>query len=55
MSRREPTRPNRSAAEPRYTEAVDLLKEIFVCVSIPIVAFSFAYITLDTVVRLFLE
>ena len=30
------------------------MKEVFVCVSIPVVAFAFAYITLDTFARLFL-
>ena len=43
MNHREPRRAN-----------LDLLKEVFVCVSIPLVAFALAYITLDTMVHLFL-
>jgi len=40
--------------EESRTEAIDLLKEAFVCVSIPVVAFALAYITLGTFARLFL-
>ena len=35
-------------------ENMNLLKDGFVCVSIPIVAFALAYLTLTTFVRLFL-
>jgi hypothetical protein len=39
----------------RDTEAMDLVKEAFVCVSIPIAAFAIAYLALDTIVHLFLR
>lgn len=47
-------RSNRARTKTRDTEAIDLMKNAFVCVSIPIAAFAIAYITLDTFVRLFL-
>jgi hypothetical protein len=36
------------------TDAIDLLKDAFVCVSIPVVTFAIAYIALDIFARLFL-
>ncbi len=54
MIHREPPRRNRVRTGKRDTEAIDLLKEVFVCVTIPLVAFALAYITLDTFARLFL-
>ena len=35
-------------------ELADFLKEAFVCVSIPVAVFMFTYITLHTVIRIFL-
>jgi hypothetical protein len=54
MIHREPPGRNRVRQEKSRTEAIDLLKDVFVCVSIPVVAFALAYITLDTFARLFL-
>ena len=54
MNHREPPRRNRVRREESRTETIDLMKEVFVCISIPVVAFALAYITLDTFVRLFL-
>ena len=54
MSHRELPRQNRIRKEKSRTETIDLLKDAFVCVSIPVVAFAITYITLDTFVRLFL-
>ena len=54
MIHRELPRRNSILKEKSHAEAIDLLKEVFVCVSIPVVAFALAYITLDTFVRLFL-
>ena len=54
MSHRELPRRTRIRKETSRAEAIDLMKEVFVCVSIPVVAFALAYITLDTFVRLFL-
>lgn len=54
MIHREPPRRNRVRKDESRAEAIDLLKEVFVCISIPVVAFALAYITLDTFVRLFL-
>ena len=44
---------NRARHERSRTEAIDLLKDAFVCVTIPVVAFALAYIALDTFARLF--
>lgn len=52
MSRLENTRAVGVPA--RETEWVGLLKEAFVCVSIPLAAFAFAYMTLHVIIRLFL-
>ncbi len=54
MNHRGPPRPNRVRKQESNTEAIDLLKEVFVCISIPVVVFALAYITLDTFVSLFL-
>jgi|GEM_PF-3337529 len=54
MIHREPPWPNGVRTRKKDTEAIDLLKEVFVCVSVPVVAFALAYITLDTFARLFL-
>jgi hypothetical protein len=54
MNQSKPRGANRVPGKRRDTEVLDLLKEVFVCVSIPVVAFSFVYITLDTILRLFL-
>ena len=54
MIHREPLRRNRVHRRKSQEETIDLLKEVFVCVSIPVVAFALAYITLDTFARLFL-
>jgi hypothetical protein len=54
MIHREPPRRDRAGEEEGRAETVDLLKEVFVCISIPVVAFALAYITLDTFARLFL-
>jgi len=54
MIHREPPRRNRVRNEKSREEAIDLLKDAFVCVSIPVLAFAIAYVTLDTFVRLFL-
>jgi hypothetical protein len=54
MNLRELARPNRVHRRKSHTEAIDLLKDAFVCISIPVVAFAIAYITLDTFVRMFL-
>ena len=54
MSHRELPRRNRIRKEKSREEAIDLMKEVFVCVSIPVVAFAITYITLNTFVRLFL-
>lgn len=54
MIYREPPRRNRAGKEESRAETIDLLKEVFVCISIPVVAFALAYITLDTFARLFL-
>ena len=54
MNHRKRTSPERAHRKKRDAEAIDLLKEVFVCVSIPIVAFAFAYMTLETFLRLFL-
>jgi hypothetical protein len=54
MIHREPPRRNRVRKDESRAEAIDLLKDAFVCITIPVVAFAFAYITLDTFVRLFL-
>jgi len=54
MIHREPPRRNRVQQEKSRTETIDLLKDAFVCVSIPVVAFAITYITLNTFVRLFL-
>ncbi|MGW8322506.1 MAG: hypothetical protein ACWGSD_13225 [Thermodesulfobacteriota bacterium] len=54
MNHREPPWRNRVRNEKNHAEAIDLLKEVFVCVTIPVVAFAIAYITLTTFVRLFL-
>jgi len=54
MIHREPSRRDRVGKEESRAETIDLFKEVFVCISIPIVAFALAYITLDTFARLFL-
>ena len=55
MDLREPSRTNRTLARTRRdSEVTDLFKEVFVRVSIPFAAFAFAYMTLHTVIRLFL-
>jgi hypothetical protein len=55
MDRMEPSRTNRTLARTRRdSEAADFFKEVFVCVSIPVAAFAFAYMTLHSVIRLFL-
>ena len=54
MTHRELPGRNRIRKEKSHAEAIDLMKEVFVCISIPVVAFALAYITLDTFVRLFL-
>ena len=54
MNHREPPRRNRVREEKNRTEAVDRLKDAFVCITIPVVAFAIAYLILDTFVRLFL-
>jgi hypothetical protein len=54
MIHREPPGWNRTRKQRSRAESIDLLKDAFVCVSIPVVAFAIAYITLDTFVRLFL-
>jgi len=40
--------------ETNERELADFLKEAFVCISIPVAVFTFTYITLQTVIRLFL-
>lgn len=37
------------------TRALDVLKDVFVCVSIPIIVYAFAYVTLRAVLGLFLS
>ena len=54
MNHRELPRPNRVRKRKSPTDTIDLLKEVFVCISIPVMAFALAYITLDTFARLFL-
>ncbi len=54
MIHREPPRRNRVRTRKKDAETIDLLKEVFVCVTIPVVAFAIAYITLNTFARLFL-
>jgi hypothetical protein len=54
MNHRELPWRNRVRNEKSRAEAIDLLKEVFVCVTIPVVAFAIAYIALDTFARLFL-
>jgi hypothetical protein len=54
MNHRELPRKNRIRKGESRAEAIDLMKEVFVCVSIPVVAFAITYITLETFVRLFL-
>ena len=54
MNLRELLGPNKVHERKSHTEAIDLLKEVFVCISIPVVAFVLAYITLDIFARLFL-
>jgi len=46
---------NRGRTETREKEVLDLLREIFVCVSIPVAAFAFTYMALDTLVGLLLR
>lgn len=41
------------AIEARDIKSIDFLKEAFVCVSIPIVAYGFVYVTLRAVLRIF--
>ena len=55
MNLRELLGPNRVHRRKSHTEAIDLLKDAFVCISIPVVAFALAYISLDTFAGLFLR
>jgi hypothetical protein len=41
-------------ADTETRELADFLQEAFVCISIPVAVFTFTYITLQTVIRLFL-
>ena len=43
-----------SYSETSDRELADFLKEAFICISIPVAVFALTYITLDTVIRLFL-
>ncbi len=54
MNHHEDPRKNRFLGRKKDTETMDLLKEVFVCVSIPTLAFAFAYITLHALIGLFL-
>jgi hypothetical protein len=54
MNPRELPGRNKIRKEKSRAETIDLMKDVFVCVSIPAVAFAITYITLDTFVRLFL-
>jgi hypothetical protein len=54
MKNREPFTSNQADTESTEWELVDLLKEAFICISIPVAVFALTYITLDTVIRLFL-
>ena len=54
MKQRKPFTSRRVDAETSDREFSDFLKEAFICISIPVAVFALTYITLDTVIRLFL-
>lgn len=53
MKLRMPPRAEKTRARASLGETPELLKEAFVCVSIPAAAFVLAYMTLQTAIRLF--
>ena len=54
MKDRELLTSHRADAETSERELADFLQEAFVCISIPVAVFTFTYITLQTVIRIFL-
>jgi hypothetical protein len=54
MKNREPLTSHQADTETNERELADFLQEAFVCISIPVAVFTFTYITLQTVIRLFL-
>ena len=54
MQNRETSTWHQADTETSERELVDFLKEAFVCISIPVAVFTFTYITLQTVIRMFL-
>jgi hypothetical protein len=54
MKNRKPLTSHQVDVEASERDLADLLKEAFICISIPVAVFGLAYITLDTVIRLFL-
>ena len=54
MNHPQAARGNKGGGKPGETETMSLLKEAFVCISIPVAAFALAYIALDTLIGLIL-
>jgi len=54
MKNRETLTWHQADTETSEREIVDFLKEAFVCISIPVAVFTFTYVTLQTVIRIFL-
>jgi hypothetical protein len=54
MENRKPFTSHQADAEASERELADFMKEAFICISIPVAVFALTYITLDTVIRLFL-
>jgi len=54
MKNRKPFTSHQVDGETSDRELADFLKEAFICISIPVAVFALTYITLDTVIRLFL-
>ena len=54
MNLRDPSKTGMTSEGMSVPRAVDLLKEAFVRISIPVLAFAFTYLALDGFLRIFL-